>query len=569
MGGTSLDASLIVDGEPVLTRDAKFEGLPISLAGAGHQHHRRGRRLDRLDGRRRPPPGGPAERGRRPGPRGLRPRRHAAPPFTDAALVAGLPGHGHRPRRRAAPWTGRWRGRRCSRWRPRWASRAEAVAAGILRITTTQDHGRRARDHRGARPRSRPTSRSSPSAAAAAWSPSTWRASWAMPTVIVPPGPGAFCAFGHADGGRRPRLLARTWVTALDDARRRALRGAYRELEARRDAGAARRRLRRRGRAQLLTGSADLRYQGQEHSVNIALPADGWTPRPSPAARGGVRRRPLSALRAPRWTTPSRSSRCASGASGAVAAPGAAADRAPAGGSRRRHRGHAAASRWTGIAHDYEVVAAATSLPRATVIAGPAIVGGAHRHHRAARGRRRPGRRRAASWSSPSRRGRAAWLMSRLDSITVEVIRHRLLSAAAGDDAQPVPHGAQHDRLRDPRLRPGHLRRRRARCSRRRPGLAIFTRANDYGAGEGRSSSWAPTNIEPGDCHPAQLPLLVVRAHPRRRWSFSPIHHDGRADRASRPCRIHWLDLKQKNAGYVLDCTDMHQEGIFFPCTKI
>ena len=33
--------------------------------------------------------------------------------------------------------------------------------------------------------------------------------------------------------------------------------------------------------------------------------------------------------------------------------------------------------------------------------------------------------------------------------------------------------------------------------------------------------------------------------------------------------KIHWLDLDQKDPGYCLDTTDMHQEGLFFPCSKI
>ena len=32
MGGTSLDAAIIIDGQPVLTRDAKFQGLPVSAS---------------------------------------------------------------------------------------------------------------------------------------------------------------------------------------------------------------------------------------------------------------------------------------------------------------------------------------------------------------------------------------------------------------------------------------------------------------------------------------------------------------------------------------------------------
>ena len=33
--------------------------------------------------------------------------------------------------------------------------------------------------------------------------------------------------------------------------------------------------------------------------------------------------------------------------------------------------------------------------------------------------------------------------------------------------------------------------------------------------------------------------------------------------------RAHWMDLGAKDPGYVLDSTDMHQEGILFPGTKV
>ena len=48
-----------------------------------------------------------------------------------------------------------------------------------------------------------------------------------------------------------------------------------------------------------------------------------------------------------------------------------------------------------------------------------------------------------------------------------------------------------------------------------------------------------------------------------RRIVGNPTHCPKRAS------LLHLLDLKQKDAGYVLDSTDMYQEGIFFPATKI
>ena len=35
------------------------------------------------------------------------------------------------------------------------------------------------------------------------------------------------------------------------------------------------------------------------------------------------------------------------------------------------------------------------------------------------------------------------------------------------------------------------------------------------------------------------------------------------------PVRAHWLDLGAKDPAYVLDSTDMHQEGLVLPGTKI
>ena len=97
MGGTSLDASIIIDGEPVLTRDAQFEGLPVSLPaldintiGAGGGSIAWMDDGDHLQV-------GPKSAGADPGPAAYG-RGGAKATVTDAALVAGLPGHGHRAR---------------------------------------------------------------------------------------------------------------------------------------------------------------------------------------------------------------------------------------------------------------------------------------------------------------------------------------------------------------------------------------------------------------------------------------------------------------------------------------
>ncbi|MYF84547.1 MAG: hydantoinase B/oxoprolinase family protein, partial [Acidimicrobiia bacterium] len=57
-------------------------------------------------------------------------------------------------------------------------------------------------------------------------------------------------------------------------------------------------------------------------------------------------------------------------------------------------------------------------------------------------------------------------------------------------------------------------------------------------------------------------------AHTLDTLVFAPIHVEGRLVGFA-SCRCHVLDLKQKDPGYVLDSTDMYQEGIFFPVVKL
>jgi N-methylhydantoinase B len=98
------------------------------------------------------------------------------------------------------------------------------------------------------------------------------------------------------------------------------------------------------------------------------------------------------------------------------------------------------------------------------------------------------------------------------------------------------------------------------------PGLAIFTRSNDY-ALKNAIDFVGKENIEPGDVLLLNYPYWSS-AHTLDVAAFAPIYHEELLVGFT-AARIHWLDLKQKDAGYVLDSTDMHQEGIFFPCTKI
>jgi len=98
------------------------------------------------------------------------------------------------------------------------------------------------------------------------------------------------------------------------------------------------------------------------------------------------------------------------------------------------------------------------------------------------------------------------------------------------------------------------------------PGIAIFTRGNDHGIKEAMRFLGAEA-MRPGDIFLLNYPYWSS-AHTLDPLVFAPIHADG-ALVGFASCRIHVLDLKQKDPGYVLDSTDMYQEGLFFPATRL
>lgn len=151
------------------------------------------------------------------------------------------------------------------------------------------------------------------------------------------------------------------------------------------------------------------------------------------------------------------------------------------------------------------------------------------------------------------------------DAITTEVIRHGLLSAAEEmarnlcrtayntvvyeiHDYGIGIHDASGDVVADT------------------PGIAVFTRGNDYGIKKSMEFLGLDA-FEPGDVFMLNYPYWSS-AHTLDPLVFAPIHAgDELIGFAS--CRVHVLDFKQKDAGYVLDSTDMYQEGIFFPSSKL
>ncbi len=98
------------------------------------------------------------------------------------------------------------------------------------------------------------------------------------------------------------------------------------------------------------------------------------------------------------------------------------------------------------------------------------------------------------------------------------------------------------------------------------PGIAVFTRGNDYGIK--RSIEFlGKDEMKPGDVFFNNYPYWSS-AHTLDPLIFAPIHVEDRLIGFA-SCRVHVLDLKQKDPGYVLDSTDMYQEGIFFPVVRL
>lgn len=98
------------------------------------------------------------------------------------------------------------------------------------------------------------------------------------------------------------------------------------------------------------------------------------------------------------------------------------------------------------------------------------------------------------------------------------------------------------------------------------PGLALFLGANDYGI-EKAVDHVGEENMEPGDVFIMNYPYWSG-THTLDVLLFAPVFYDEELVGYT-TCRAHWLDLGAKDSGYVLDSTDVHQEGVLFPGTKV
>lgn len=273
MGGTSLDASLVLDGEPVLYHGAEFEGLPINTpslyihtigAGGGSLGY-----LDEAGGLQV----GPKSAGAMPGPAAYG-RGGTEPTFTDAALAVGYLGTD-------TPLGGELtldREKSIAALTPIAEAMGISVtelARGMIRISNTKIMGavRAISIELGHDPKD--FSLLSFGGGGGLVAVDVAR-ELDIPEVIVPPGQGAFSALGMLMADVQHNL-SRTCVEALDSldpARAEAL-FADMEQEAAQmlaDEGFA-------PDARTFHRSVNVRYLGQEHAVSVELPADLVDPR--------------------------------------------------------------------------------------------------------------------------------------------------------------------------------------------------------------------------------------------------------------------------------------------------
>lgn len=152
------------------------------------------------------------------------------------------------------------------------------------------------------------------------------------------------------------------------------------------------------------------------------------------------------------------------------------------------------------------------------------------------------------------------------DAITTEVIRHALIAAAA-EVAHNLCRTAYNTVVYEIHDYGVGIHNVGGDVVADAPGIAIFTRGNDYGIKKAIEFLGIDAMGE-GDVFLLNYPYWSS-AHTLDTLVFAPIHAASGQLIGFASVRIHVLDLMQKDAGYVLDSTDMYQEGIFFPGTRL
>lgn len=265
MGGTSLDASLVVDGEPLTHVDASFESLPINIpslyihtigAGGGSKVWvDEGGALQV----------GPASAGADPGPAAYG-RGGTDATFTDAAMQTGYLA-GDLPLAGTLSLDSDLAAQALQPTADELGLSLDDLALGVVRISVTKIVGavRAITVELGHDPADFALLTYGGGGGLVAVDVAR---ELSIPTVVVPPGPGAFCAFGMLMAHVQ-HDYARTRIGRFADLE---LDAAQADLEAMRsEADAALKEDGFRPEAREFTFAADLRYVGQEHSVSLPI----------------------------------------------------------------------------------------------------------------------------------------------------------------------------------------------------------------------------------------------------------------------------------------------------------
>jgi N-methylhydantoinase B len=155
--------------------------------------------------------------------------------------------------------------------------------------------------------------------------------------------------------------------------------------------------------------------------------------------------------------------------------------------------------------------------------------------------------------------------MRDIDPITIEVIRNYLLSAAREMNRNLV-RTAYSTTIYEVHDFGVGIYDRRCRLLAEAPGLAIFTRGNDYALVK-IVEYLGYDNIHPEDIILLNYPFWSA-AHTLDVTAVTPIFHANEIVGFT-AVKQHWQDLGQKDPGYCTDTTDLYQEGLVIPCLKI
>ena len=268
MGGTSLDASLVVDGQPVLHQGAQFEGLPINTsslyihtigAGGGSIAW-----LDEAGGLQV----GPQSAGADPGPASYG-AGGELPTFTDAALVMGYLGE-ETPLGETLTLRRDLAAAALVPIGERLGMSIPELARGVVRISTTKITGavRSITVELGRDPKDFALLAFGGAGGIVAVDVAR---DLGMSKVIIPPGQGAFSAVGMLMADVQ-HDTSRTALSGLDELEATTAAKLWGEMA---DEAAA--VLGAQGFApdqQVFTHAVDARYAGQEHTVTVPVPDD-------------------------------------------------------------------------------------------------------------------------------------------------------------------------------------------------------------------------------------------------------------------------------------------------------